>query len=154
MESKRSNLPLYFLLLTFLLPVIISSICLKYKDELGFTLTAKGKLVAPTEKFELKDNEQFEFAKKWHLLYIGASECDSVCLQQKKDLAAIHILLGPKNSRVSLAQIDPAKVKNNLELGHTIIVSPHGEYIFDYEPKIGAKDILSDLKKLLKYSKG
>ncbi|MEM7101037.1 MAG: hypothetical protein AAF541_22445 [Pseudomonadota bacterium] len=111
-------------------------------------------------------------ARWW--LWVVAKSCNRECEQKMKDIRAAHILLNKEASRVrrgytdlggSIGQEDLAEpdslaglvvsvtVENTQRLKEGVyIVDPIGNLVFHYTMDHSPKEILTDLKKLLKVS--
>lgn len=147
------------------------------QDGEGWGTTNHGRFVQPHTNvkdlgWHADPSDVTQQARWW--LWVVADQCDAVCLQQLKDLRAAHILLNREASRVkrgftqlgglqdlsflkesdslagSIAQISVHDT-STLQPG-VYIVDPIGNLVFHYTMDQSPKEILTDLKRLLKVS--
>ena len=140
----------------------------------GWGTTNHGEFVAPYTTIEdvgwrLSDPTQ---ARNWWLWVIADTTCEAVCQQKVKDLRALHILLTKEAGRVRRGvsslnasilefpeaypkleriDLDLSRARQRLREG-VYVVDPNGNFVFRYGLDVNPKDILEDLKKLLKVS--
>lgn len=148
-------------------PLILAFLVLK----LGwFTpgATNKGEFVA----FETSLNLQHE-RPTWAIVYQPSDHCDVTCSEQLYGLNQTYIALGKLQKRVeayvlsdgfSASEYSHLKLKpitnQNLQADHLYLVDPMGKVIMQYKGSTErdetiqtSKDLLADIKKLLKYAR-
>ena len=144
----------------------------------GWGTTNHGQFVRPnlnvTEIGWQQESDNTEFQSHWWL-WVVADQCDATCQQKLKDLRAAHILLNREADRVrrgytSLSQggRELSVLKETDSLAGAIvaisvldksrlmpgvyIIDPIGNLVFHYRMDQEPKEILTDLKRLLKVS--
>ncbi|MER2493856.1 hypothetical protein [Catenovulum sediminis] len=157
----------YFLLLSFLIPVLLAWVALKYS---WFTpaVTNKGELLSPPLQLSTTQLPS-ELKNTWVLLYIADDNCQQ-CEQAQYLMQQIDVALGKETARVQLASnhmslqqhmavIQDPKLQQAAS-GHLYLADPLGVIMLKYPLAEGsdkqirtAKDVLSDLRKLLKLSR-
>lgn len=147
------------------------------QDGGGWGTTNHGEFVEPHTNvndlgWQVIPSDPTQQARWW--LWVVADQCETICLQKLKDLRAAHILLNREASRVkrgytplqdlgdktflneanSLAgSIVEVLVSDKSPLKPGIyIVDPIGNLVFHYSMDQSPKEILTDLKRLLKVS--
>ena len=138
----------------------------------GWGTTNKGEFVAPATT--VKDIElelPAQDARHWWL-WIAADDCDAACLETVEKLQALHVLLNREAGRlrrgITLADgaddagLAPFTELRRLSLGPAAtaagewrgiyIIDPNGNLVFRYGMDVNPKDVLQDLKRLLKVS--
>ncbi len=138
----------------------------------GWGTTNKGAFVTPATTVRDIDLQlPQEDARNWWL-WIAADDCDAACLDTLDKLRALHVLLNREAGRVrrgitlaagaddaGLAQFTELR---RLSLGRAAaasgtwrgvyIIDPNGNLVFRYALDTNPKDVLQDLKRLLKVS--
>ena len=109
--------------------------------------------------------------RNWRLWVVADDGCDELCAGKVKDLRALHILLSAEAGRVRRALTVKNAVTENVELPEAFpklervdlltpqtveagvyIVDPNGNLVLYYDMARNPKDILQDLKKMLRVS--
>ena len=117
-----------------------------------------------------------QYRGKWLLIYIAPSVCKGDCDQNLYKMRQVRKALGKDMERVSRVVIDTtppmsahlkrllsevyrntpalytATYPKGLQPGHIYIADPIGNVIMEFAPDSSAKNILSDMKRLLKIS--
>lgn len=138
------------------------------KGGVGWGTTNNGEFVTPlTHRRDLgwqldSDVELLQDNLWW--LWLTVENCDSQCEQALKNLKATHILLNKEADRVRVAFSSAGKttpgttgivrveVTNRAMPYGIYIIDPLGNLVFYYATETPPKDILQDLKRLLKVS--
>ena len=95
----------------------------------------------------------------WRWLYVQPTSCDDTCQTTLNLLHNARISLGRDQGRITLHCIqDPTHTKQSAMLsfltpGTLAMVDPQGWLMLYYPPAIDYQGVLSDLKRLLKYSR-
>ncbi len=99
-----------------------------------------------------------EGARRWQLLLTAPEQCHMSCEQIWEVLGNLHTALGKDQERVQLFRV--SKTPEDLftsklqELGAGVwIVDPHGNLVIKYSLDEPPKQMLKDLRKLLKVSR-
>ncbi|MCA1798198.1 MAG: SCO family protein [Xanthomonadaceae bacterium] len=116
---------------------------------------------------------------RWTIVQMGGAQCDETCRESLWEARQVHTRLGRDAVRVQrlyvvagdvevtdpaffadehpdllLARIDAEDaVFSELEAGHTYLVDPLGNLMMRYGPDAEPKDLLADLKRLLRVSR-
>jgi hypothetical protein len=93
-----------------------------------------------------------ELSKTWQLWYVVAESCDKRCQSDLNQLRNAQKALGKEQHRVTLRTIEPQAGLPFLTPGTLAIVDPLDWLMLYYEPGMPYKGMLSDLRRLLKYS--
>lgn len=176
MTSKvtRGRLVLISLVCLFALPALIAKLILS----LGWYqsgVTNRGKLIEPYTTLEQLGQTSPPTLHGWQLAYVVPNQCGQQCQQQLHLLKQSHIALGKYQERVvpvlwTLESSDSveapmekmainASVAEKVAQGQVVIVDPLGQLVMSYTPKPNedlvklSKDMLADLRKLLKLSR-
>ncbi len=167
--TRPQRLLLLFLAL-FLLPLVLAQLAFRQGWLEGSHTINKGQLLSPP----LEATHLFEDDGKWRLVYVRPANCDASCEQSLYILGQTHLALGRELDRVvplvltRQAVQDPDHPKlsyrqlastSPLAEGGLFLADPRGFVMLRYEPVAErdaalalGKDMLSDLKKLLKLS--
>jgi hypothetical protein len=176
MTSKvtRGRLVLISLVCLFALPALIAKLILSQGwYESG--ATNRGKLIEPYTTLEQLGQAPPQTVHGWQLAYVVPNQCEEQCQEQLYLLKQSHIALGKYQDRVmpvlwtseSSDSVDVpmetmamnALVAKKVEQGQVVIVDPLGQLVMSYTPKANedlvklSKDMLADLRKLLKLSR-
>lgn len=155
--------PLYMLFITFTLPLLIAAGIYFNIDKINFNTTQKGELVDFTLSFNPKEQTKtLALNKQWRVVYLEPEKCDEKCETRKHELLQLSKALGKDQNRVYLhttvkksmhaqGNIGYEALKINDE--HLFIVDPLGRAVIHYSPQMSTRDILQDLRKLLKNSR-
>ncbi|AUI88439.1 cytochrome oxidase biogenesis cluster protein [Vibrio azureus] len=173
-KVTKGRFALIALISLFVLPVIIAKLILSqgwYQPG----ATNRGKLVEPyTTLTELGQASPY-IKKGWQLAYVLPSQCGNRCQQQLHLIKQSHIALGKYQERVipiiwasentqklndSIAVMEMnERLSQQVHVGQIVIVDPLGQLVMAYTT-LGQddlvqlnKDMLSDLRKLLKLSR-
>jgi len=179
---KRNNRRSFLLMIAvFALPIILAKFALD-GDWLATGVTNKGTLLTNELTLEKLGIDKTKFNEQWLILYNLPKNCDFDCQKTLESVHNTYVALGKEMPRVTpvalyqkelsteqLQQISksqwqliamPLKAKEHLNKPQVLIVDPLGNVFLSHKipdkveqlPQFG-KQILTDMKKLLKYSK-
>ncbi|PTC00697.1 hypothetical protein C9975_06080 [Thalassospira xiamenensis] len=174
----RSRLALIAVVVAFLVPVIIAKLVLDNHWYQG-GVTNEGAMLVPP--IELSDQLNQSLPPKWRIGYVAGAQCDADCQQALYALNQTDIAIGRESDRVQpivltngdldfdLSQVPMVQELVNPDLESALqgvptkrifIIDPLGNVILHYEVfadeekmRSEAKNMLADLRKLLKLSK-
>lgn len=174
----RSRLALVAVVVAFLIPVLIAKLVLDNHWYQG-GVTNEGAMLVPP--LELNDQINQSLPPKWRLGYIAVNGCDASCEQALYALNQTDIAVGRESDRVQpivltngdldfdLDRVPMLQEVVNPELvtaladvppNRIFVIDPLGNVILHYEVfadeekmRSEAKNMLADLRKLLKLSK-
>ncbi|NOH70842.1 hypothetical protein F0225_05725 [Vibrio pectenicida] len=177
-KVSRGRVMFVALITMFALPAVIAKVLLINQwYESG--VTNKGQLIEPRQSYEKLGVTNPYVGQQWQLGYLVPSTCNEFCHQQMYLLGQSHLALGKYQSRVvpvlliskmsdktvsqdhqfNLIEVNDAfhQLVSDFEL---VIVDPLGQLVMRYplvesqdELISQSKDILTDLRKLLKLSR-
>ena len=180
-QKKKSRRNLLLVLAAFALPIILAKMALEL-NWLDYGVTNKGQLIDQELTLNQIGIDQSVFNENWLLLYTLPKQCDDLCEKTLESVHNTYVALGremPRVTPVSLTQTPLSSQQKNriaqskwhimpttTEAQKTIndstifVVDPLGNIILQYKTPMQAnelsqfgKQILADMKKLLKYSK-
>jgi len=180
-EKTKSRRNLIMVISVFLLPIILAKLALT-QNWLEYGVTNKGSLVGNELTLSDLGISHNELNNMWLILYALPQNCAEQCEQTLQSVNNTYVALGkemPKVRNVALYKnmlttdqlntLDQAKwsVISAPQQQHALIqqatvllVDPLGNIILEHKPptlsaeqSMFGKDILADMKKLLKYSK-
>ncbi|AQW60891.1 hypothetical protein [Vibrio owensii] len=170
----RGRIVLLSLIVLFALPAVIAKVVLSQGwYETG--VTNRGELVEPYTTFEQLGQTSPLSEKGWQLAYVLPSDCQEQCQQQLHLMQQSHIALGKYQERVvpviwtskqsastsetmMVMQMNDS-LSEKVQAGQMLIVDPLGQLVMAYTPEANedlvqlSKDVLADLRKLLKLSR-
>ncbi|MDA0130101.1 hypothetical protein OH458_18670 [Vibrio sp. MarTm2] len=174
----RGRIIFLTLVLMFALPAILAKTVLtNHWYQSG--VTNRGVLIEPSVSYQTLGIDNPYAGSQWQLAYVMPSRCEAFCQQQLYLLGQSHTALGKYQDRVSpvllvrsdnevmpkvAEQFSVVNVSGNLNHlvsgFEVVIVDPLGQLVMRY-PKVKAesdlvqqsKDVLADLRKLLKLSR-
>ncbi|CAH1604661.1 Hypotehtical protein in Cytochrome oxidase biogenesis cluster [Vibrio jasicida] len=170
----KGRIVLLSLIVLFALPAIIAKVVLSQGwYETG--VTNRGELVEPYTTFEQLGQASPLSEKGWQLAYVLPSDCQEQCQQQLHLMQQSHIALGKYQERVVpviwtskpsasasetmiVMQMNDS-LSEKVQAGQMLIVDPLGQLVMAYTPEANedlvqlSKDVLADLRKLLKLSR-
>jgi len=111
---------------------------------------AKGELLSPVLTVEEWGGEADVFSGSWSILKTQTGACDSACDESLEPLRRVHDALGREASRVQVIGLGSDKTKLEPAIW---IVDPLGNLVMRYSADAELKELLEDLKKLLKVSR-
>lgn len=192
-NNNRNPYTVWFVVLSFLLPVVLAYIMFFFVDVKSFS--NHGEILNPIISivdFKLKNEKNEVIAKeglihKWAIISFPGKDCDQLCATRLYDTRQIHKSLGKDQDRLRrifihlepadkelaalLAKTHPDVMNVNGEkslivdaLGKNVhdaagithnevyIMDPLGNIMMRFTQEQSNKDILTDLKKLLKVS--
>lgn len=172
---------LLLVIAVFVLPIILAKFALD-GEWLATGVTNKGTLLTNELTLKQLGMDQSDYDQQWLILYRLPDNCDLNCQKTLETLHNTYVALGkdmPRVSAVALYQNElsveqlqhfskskwqlsaiPNQAKANIESSQVLIVDPLGNVFLSHQipskveqlPQFG-KQILADMKKLLKYSK-
>ncbi|MCA0934084.1 cytochrome oxidase biogenesis cluster protein [Vibrio alginolyticus] len=170
----KGRLVLISLVCMFALPAIIAKLILS-QGWYHSGVTNRGELIEPYTTLGQLGQVSPQAVHGWQLAYVVPEQCDTQCQQQLHLLKQSHIALGKYQERVvpvlwtsgtsDLVAMPMEKMEMNssveekVEPGQVVIVDPLGQLVMSYTPKPDedlvklSKDMLADLRKLLKLSR-
>ena len=177
-KNRRS---LLLVIAAFVLPIILAKLALD-GDWLATGITNKGTLLTNELTLEQLGIDKSEFNQQWLILYNLPKNCDNNCQKTLETVHNTYVALGKEMPRVTpvalyqselsseqLQQISksqwqlvlmPTVANQYIEKSQVLIVDPLGNIFLSHKPPTGieqlpkfGKQILADMKKLLKYSK-
>lgn len=181
-KIKKNNRRSFLLMIAvFTLPILLAKLALD-GDWLATGVTNKGTLLTNELTLEKLGVDNLNIDKQWIVLYNLPMICDEFCQHSLETVHNTYVALGKDMPRVtpvamfqrelSTAQLEqisksqwqlinlPEKAKSIINESQVLIVDPLGNVIMSHrapnDPKELSnfgKQILSDMKKLLKYSK-
>lgn len=181
-KIKHKNRRILLLVIAvFVLPILLAKFALN-GDWLATGVTNKGTLLTNELTLEQLGIDKATFDEQWLILYNLPETCDSSCQKTLEAVHNTYVALGkemPRVTPVALYQNDlsieqlqsvskskwqlislPAQAKEHINEPQILIVDPLGNVFLSHKipknsqdlPQFG-KQILADMKKLLKYSK-
>ena len=160
--SKNSNtVTLWLICLVFIVPMLAAFI-MYYSGFLRPVNTVnQGQLIERQTlgQWQLQFNDQaWQQSTQWQILHTLPAQCKSVdCENWRSSLPSVIKLLGKDSDRVVLFQVgmqssmlQTAKIPTLAE--GVWLVDPLGNLVMRYSPDLEPKQLLQDLKKLLKLS--
>jgi hypothetical protein len=156
----RAYWPLRILCLLFLAPFLGALLLHLNKADYQLKTVQHGTFVQPAQKLQLRTRYNLNDIElspllepnKWHVIYLSPQICDGSCQQQKQILGKIHTALGADRERVIVATTPSSMLSSEQKGANILIIDPLGFNIMRYEANFKAKDLVKDLKRLLKYS--
>jgi len=179
--QKKNRRILLLVIAVFALPVILAKFALD-GEWLAMGVTNKGTLLTNELTLKQLGIENSVFEQQWLIIYSLPKTCGTDCQKTLEAVHNTYVALGkemPRVSPVALYQRElsneqrqrisksqwqllamPAIAKQYIEKSQVLIVDPLGNVFLSHRPpsdieqlpKFG-KQILADMKKLLKYSK-
>ena len=180
-NMKKSRRSLFLVLAVFVLPIILAKFALE-QQWLDTGVTNKGTLLSNELTLEQLGLKAADFQQHWLILYSLPKVCDVTCKKTLETVHNTYVALGkdmPRVSPVALYQNElpyeqsqkiseskwqllamPEQAKQHIAKPQIFIVDPLGNIFLSHQlpentehlPQFG-KQILADMKKLLKYSK-
>lgn len=180
-QKSKSRRNLLMVLGAFVLPIVLAKLALT-QNWLDYGVTNKGTLVENELTLKDIDINNSELDNKWLILYVLPDDCNEQCEQTLLSVNNTFIALGremPKVRNVALykapllekqlSHLEPSKWSvipspsnphSLIQQQKVLIVDPLGNIILEHQPPelfeqqtLFGKNILADMKKLLKYSK-
>jgi len=180
-QQKKSRTTMLLVLVAFALPVVLAKLALT-QNWFNYGVTNKGTLVENELTLSKLGIEQQDLEKTWLIMYVLPKQCELHCEQTLMSVHNTYVALGkekPRVKHVALVQStlsDKQRVRleqkqwtliaatsesiNELTKPQVLIVDTLGNVVLSHQPPIDVdaqamfgKEILADLKKLLKYSR-
>jgi hypothetical protein len=180
-DPKKSRRSLFLMLAAFALPIILAKFALE-QQWLDTGVTNKGTLLANELTLEQLGLKTSDFKQHWLIMYSLPKDCSTHCQKTLEAVHNTYVALGkdmPRVSPVALYQnelsheqyqkiskskwqlfVMSEQAKQYIDKSQIFIVDPLGNVFLSHQlpenteqlPQLG-KQILADMKKLLKYSK-
>ncbi|EJO9871393.1 hypothetical protein RFS42_004608 [Vibrio vulnificus] len=171
--QNRGRFILLLLVFTFALPAIVAKVVLE-QHWYQSGVSNKGELIEPYTTLQSLGQENPFQGKGWQLAYLLPTSCEALCQQQLHLLGQNHLALGkyqerveavvwafsPTTTNLNYEQVVITKqIESVLKPGDMVIVDPLGQLVMRYPANATKslieqnKEILSDLRKLLKLSR-
>lgn len=132
-----------------LLPIVLAAVV--YYGGFGPQgSVAKGELLDPVLTVQEWGGEADTYAGRWSILKTQLGACDSACDESLEPLRRVHDALGREANRVQVIGLGSDKTKLEPAIW---IVDPLGNLVMRYSTDAELKELLEDLKKLLKVSR-
>ena len=161
MSSNTNKMTFWLIWLVGVVPMAVAFI-MYYTGMLSPSSTVNhGELIKSQSlsQWQLQYQDQdWQQTNQWQVLHTQPAQCQTEeCANWSSVLPNVIKLLGKDSDRVVLLQVGKQKTMlqtNKLsELGEAVwIVDPHGNLVMRYAPELTPKQLLQDLKKLLKVS--
>jgi hypothetical protein len=156
MRKKNTQATLWILWILCLLPMVLAGL-LYYSPAIHWLTTKTNGIllrqpisVDALNVFSLE--ERALASQRWQLWYVVDKSCDKQCQLSLERLQNAQKALGKDRHRVILRTIEPQATLPFLRPGTVAIVDPLNWLMLYYEPDMPYKGMLSDLRRLLKYS--
>ena len=180
-SKNKSRRSMIMVLAAFILPIVLAKLALT-QGWLDYGVTNKGTLVENELTLQKLGLEQADLKETWLVIYSLPQHCDTHCEQTLLSVNNSYIALGrerPRVKRVALSPqtlspqqserltenswtiiATPRRVTTLLPEPQVLVVDPLGNVILSHKPPADddaqamfGKEILADMKKLLKYSR-
>lgn len=166
-KNKQKQTQLFWLLMVFLVPMLISSGLYYFRAVVPFHTTNHGTLVTPAfDVGYLYSATQDGDKPLWRMLYVDNGVCDANCETITYQLNQIKKALGKASDRVAVMKLganDPVlrPMQNafdhvnsqRIAINHKIyLIDPNGNLFMVYAGDVNPMDILKDMKKVLEVS--
>jgi len=161
MSKNKNTLTFWLIWLVGVVPMLVAFM-MYYSGFLRPENTVnQGELIAQQtlQQWQLKYNDQaWQQTPKWQILHTLPNNCHSTdCENWQNKLPTLIKLLGKDSSRVAYyqvgTQLDMLQTPKISTLGEAVwVVDPLGNLVMRYSPQLQPKQLLKDLKKLLKLS--
>ena len=180
-QQKKSRRMLLIVIAAFVLPIVLAKLALE-QNWFNYGVTNNGTLIDNELTLSQLGLDSPEFEKSWLILYSLPSQCADHCEKALESVHNTYVALGremPRVIPVALIQSPfteqqqkrvgeskwqvmtmPSLAKNILENSQVYIVDPLGNVVLSHKIPSDVeslssfgKQILADMKKLLKYSR-
>jgi surfeit locus 1 family protein len=171
-RSDFKHFPLYGLLMTFILPLILAAVFFYQHNYFHFKQLNHGKLITPPIQISTKLYEKLNennLKHRWIVLQV-AKHCKLSCQVMHAELLQVQKALGNNRERVVILQKtglprpDAPRARNDEFLSQNFqnsqpligdqiyLIDPAGNIFMSYPKNANPLDILQDLKRLLEVS--
>jgi hypothetical protein len=180
-QQKKSRTNMILVLVAFALPVILAKLALT-QHWFSYGVTNKGTLVDSELTLTKLGIVQEDLEKSWLIMYALPKQCDEQCEQTLLSVHNTYVALGKEKPRVkhvaliqgNLSEKQRSRLEqkqwtivatttealNQLHKPQVLIIDSLGNVVLSHQPPTDVnsqamfgKEILADLKKLLKYSR-
>lgn len=143
---KKSNFPLYLLLLIFIVPMFVSWYLYHNHQQFHFKTTNRGTLINPVFQYTaLNGNE-----KTWKIFYVSQNNCDSQCENTQHTLLQLQKALGKDRNRIAVKSSNQSV--NHFARDRIYLIDPIGNVFMYYPANTDPMNILKDMKHVLEVS--
>ena len=154
--KKYPHAPLWILWTLCLLPLVLATL-LYYTPAIRWVTSKTNGILLKVPVSIAHIDKSFasstgESAKPWQLWYVVDKSCDKRCQADLAQLQNAQKALGKEKHRVILKTVEPHATLPFLTPGMLAIVDPLDWLMLYYEPGMPYKGMLSDLRRMLKYS--
>lgn len=178
--QQKSRRSLLLVLAAFIIPIVLAKLALHYQW-FNYGVTNQGELLKQPLTVAEIGLDQGEL-KQWLVIYALPENCDQPCQQTLMGIEHAYLALGRETPRVTpiamsssvfnaeqINQLDnkhwrivdmPSDAQTRLSTMQIYVADPLGNIVLTYQQPTNAeaipafgKSMLSDLKKLLKYSR-
>lgn len=163
-NPNRSNKPLIYLVLVFLIPMIISFVLYNFHGYFHMKTINQGIILAPPINAPYlstsKNNE-----KIWQIIYISTENCDARCKEIDYKLHQVKKALGKDSNRVQVLRVDNNNQIDTLTKafatqgeegfivrGKIYLIDPTDNIFMYYPEDEDPMNVLKDLKRVLEVS--
>ena len=179
-NQNKSRRNMLLIIAVFILPVVLAKLALEH-HWLKEAATNNGQLVTNGLTLAQLGVNHEKLGKKWLLTYVAASPCQQLCAQAMHVLNNTYVALGKDRQRVTPVSLTaqlltaeqraqqasstwqrhplPKQAWHYFSTPQVLIIDPLGNVVLRFQPPTTAqqltlfgKSILTDFKKLLKYS--
>lgn len=180
-EQKKSRRSLIYVCSAFIIPIVLAKLALE-QQWFNYGVTNQGQLLAAGLTLEQLGLAEEKFGDSWLILYRLPQVCELQCQRTLASVNNTYTALGKEMHRVKpvalifkaltaeqlsaiqtkrwFIQPIPSLARNIIKQPQIYIVDPLGNLVLSHKPPEESKDlaqfgkgILTDLKKLLKYSR-
>jgi len=179
-NKEKSRRSFILMLVAFALPVILAKLALE-NNWLEYGVTNQGQLIDGELTLEKLGLNKDDFNQQWLIVYAMPKNCDSHCEKTLESVHNSYVALGKEMPRVTPIALSqglstqqktrvsdsqwqvvsmPSLAKNNIKHAQILVADPQGNVFLshkipnkDSELSAFGKQILADMKKLLKYSR-
>lgn len=175
---------LLILIIVFFLPAYLARVAYEHHVGFGKTTNHGELLKPPLELAKLKLTNKLDqpvttqtLEGHWLMLLVVGEQCDSDCQRGLYNMRQIRMATGKDMNRIARAVVSPKSINQafgqllvreyegtwhfyanpstlSLQTGSLYLVDPRGFVALRYPPNANPTNILKDLERLLKYSKG
>ena len=161
MNKTNNKMTFWLIVLVGLVPMLAAAIMYRSHSLNPKNSVNNGELVSPQkiDQWQLTFNDQaWQQSYQWQILHTQPDSCQSEqCQNWNKTLPSVIKLLGKDRDRVALFEVGESasmlRTSKISQLGEAVwIVDPLGNIVLRYAPNLAPKQLLKDLKKLLRVS--
>ena len=159
MQNRKSTRKTFIsLMLIFIIPMLASWVLFHYHAHFSLKTTNHGTLVNPPFNVNALWADESD-TKKWQIIYVSSSHCDSECENIFHSLNQVKKALGKNSNRVVVKKIEwdgsvPAEfIKKDFVIDDKVyLIDPLGNFFMYYADTTDPMHILKDMKRVLEVS--